>query len=336
MVLHIDIKDHAYDVVIEKGVLDRASEELNLNRKVLIVTDSGVPAYYSEIILKQCKEGYIYTIEEGEDNKSLENFSNIQKVLLMHHFTRKDCVVAVGGGVVGDLSGFAASCYMRGIDFYNIPTTVLSQVDSSIGGKTAVNFNGVKNIVGTFYQPKKVLIDINTHKTLSQRLISEGLTEAIKMAATFDKELFSMFEAGVDVSDLTEVIYKAVDIKRRVVEQDEKEMGLRKVLNFGHTLGHGIELTSDGKFLHGESVALGMLMMCEPKVKERLLSIYEKLDLPVSCDVELDKAIDAVSHDKKSNGSAISSIYVKEIGSYEIVDMTIDELKERMNQFLKG
>ena len=330
MKLSVDLKTSPYDIIIEKGALNRAGRELNLDRKVMIVTDSGVPEEYAKKIAAQSKEGVIETVIMGEGSKELGTYEALLGELLNNDFTRKDCIVAVGGGVVGDLAGFVAASYMRGIDFYNVPTTVLASVDSSIGGKTAVNFRGVKNIVGAFYQPKKVLIDPDVFKTLPKRQISNGLSEAVKMSLTFDKELFEYFEKGVDYNDLTEIIYKSLDIKRKVVEADEKENGLRKVLNFGHTLGHGIEVSSGGKLLHGESVALGMLRMCSDYVRERLTKVLKMLNLPTEFDFDREKALNAISHDKKSNGATISTIFVEEVGKYEIREMTLDELKKRL------
>ena len=175
MTININLGEDSYDIIVERGSLENAGKHLNLNRRVLVVTDTGVPAEYAKAVAAQCKNGVICTVQQGEESKSLEVFGKLLQTMLDNGFSRKDCVVAVGGGVVGDLSGFAASAYMRGIDFYNIPTTLLSQIDSSIGGKTAVNFGGVKNIVGAFYQPKKVLIDPEVLKTLPKRQISNGL-----------------------------------------------------------------------------------------------------------------------------------------------------------------
>lgn len=330
MIIHVDLGPNSYDVVVEAGLLGRIGQECNLNRRVLVVTDSGVPAEYAECVAAQCKEGHIVTIEQGEQSKNLENFARLEQAMLDYGFTRKDCVVAVGGGVVGDLSGFAASCFMRGIDFYNCPTTVLSQVDSSIGGKTAIDFGGVKNIVGSFYQPKKVIIDTDTLKTLSPRLISNGLVEAIKMACTFDKALLGEMETGITEENMVHIIASSIDLKRKVVEEDEKEAGLRKVLNFGHTLGHGVEVAADGELLHGESVALGMLFMCEPEVKEQLIRIFGKLNLPRTCSFDIEKAIEAVAHDKKSKGGAISTVYVEKAGTFTQPDMTLEELRGRL------
>ena len=251
-------------------------------------------------------------------------------------FSRRDCVVAVGGGVVGDLSGFAASAYMRGVDFYNIPTTALSQIDSSVGGKTAVNLRGIKNVVGAFYQPRRVLIDADTLSTLPHRQLASGLCEGLKMAATFDAELFAEFERG-DVEDkLEHIIARSLNIKRRVVEADEREGGLRRVLNFGHTLGHGIEAEEELHGLyHGECVALGMLPMCSKSVRERLLRVYEKLGLPTRYDFDADRIMEAAVHDKKAAGGGVSVVYVEEIGTYEIRRVTYDELRRMLEDYIK-
>ena len=184
--IRMELGKNSYNIELERGNLNKAAELLNLNRKVMIITDEGVPIAYAKKVAAQCKEAYIKVVPQGEGSKSLQTAEEILSEMLGHQFSRKDCVVGVGGGVVGDLSGFVASLYMRGIDFYNIPTTVLSQVDSSIGGKTAVNLAGIKNIIGAFHQPKGVLIDPDTLHTLSKRQIVNGLFEAIKMGATSD------------------------------------------------------------------------------------------------------------------------------------------------------
>ncbi len=332
--IHVNIPEHEYDIVIKSGILSGIGKECNLDRRVLIVTDKGVPREYAETIASQAKEPVIAVIDGGEEGKTLETFAQLQQFMLDNSFSRRDCVVAVGGGVVGDIAAFAASCYMRGIDFYNVPTTVLSQVDSSIGGKTGVNFGGIKNIVGTFYQPKKVVIDPDVLDTLDRRQISNGLSEAIKMALTFDADLFKDIEAMEPTGDIVPVIERAIDIKRGVVEEDEKEAGLRKVLNFGHTLGHGIEVSCDGKYLHGECVAAGMTVMCAPEVRARLCAVLRKFGLPEHAEFDLERAVSAVAHDKKGNGSTISSIYVPETGSFEIREMTTEEARERLKLIL--
>lgn len=331
--IRVELGKESYDINIASGLLDVIDKEIDLNRKVLIVTDEGVPAQYAKKVCDKCKEGYIVTIKGGEDHKSLESFMTLQSVMLEKGFSRSDCVVAVGGGVIGDLSGFVAASYMRGIDFYNIPTTVLSQVDSSIGGKTAVNFNGVKNIIGAFYQPKKVVIDTTVYKTLPQRQISNGLAEAIKMSLTNDATLFEKFEAGYKEENLYDLIPGAIAIKKMVVEEDVKEKGLRKVLNFGHTIGHGIEMASDGKYLHGECVGVGMLMMCSDEVRDRLIPVMNAVGLPTRAEFDIDTAVEAISHDKKSKSGAISTVYVPRVGEFEFKDMTLSEIEKVIREF---
>lgn len=362
MKTRVSLGDKSYDILMERGLLGRAGDYLNLDRKVLIVTDSGVPEVYAETLAKQCKTPCVQTVPMGEGSKSLEVFGDLLGVMLKEGFTRKDCVVAVGGGVCGDLAGFVAASYMRGVDFYNIPTTVLSQVDSSIGGKTAVNLNGIKNIVGAFYQPKCVLIDSDVLHTLSPRQISEGLAEALKMSMTFDLAMFEKFEAMAplqvlkpagtgdqnlnlnpdrkgcsssicrdfpeeELAQLEELIFNSIEIKRRVVEEDEKEQGLRRVLNFGHTIGHGLEAEEaiHGLF-HGECVALGMIPMCSEEARARLIPILEKLNLPVNLHFTPEVAMEAMLHDKKGEADHIKVVRVEKPGSFVVENMSYDTL----------
>lgn len=328
--VHIDLGKDSYDVVIRRGCLKEASKEFNLVRKVLVVTDSGVPEQYANTILSQCREGYLFTFEPGEMNKNLQTFEKIQVSLMEHKFSRHDCVVAVGGGIVGDMASFAASCYMRGIDSYMVPTTVLSQVDSSVGGKTAVNLGSVKNIIGAFHQPKKVLIDPDVLATLPRRQISNGLSEALKMSVTFDPELFNLFLNDDPYEKIDQIIEKSIICKRNVVQQDEKETGVRKVLNFGHTIGHGIESTFLGSLYHGECVALGMLPMCSETVRVELAKCLGKLGLPTRLAFDADSVIEALSHDKKSSASGISTVYVEKIGSFSFVERSLEEIRDML------
>jgi 3-dehydroquinate synthase len=246
--------------------------------------------------------------------------------------------VAVGGGVVGDMAGFAAAIFMRGIDFYNIPTTVLSQVDSSIGGKTAIDFMGYKNLVGAFYQPKKVVIDSETLKTLPQRQISNGLAESVKMALTSDAELFKIFENSDIYKDevIDEIIYRSLLIKKDVVEKDEREGGLRKILNFGHTLAHAIESINEmEKYYHGECVAIGMLPMCSDDIKPRLTSVLEKLNLPTGLEGTSEELINACKHDKKAFGNNITIVTVNKIGEFEMKNISFIEFETIVRKVAK-
>lgn len=322
MIIPVKCENGGYNIYLERGAISRAKEYFNLDRNVLIVTDSGVPSEYSQIVATQAKSSKIVTFPQGEASKNFDTYKSILEALVQGDFTRTDCVVAVGGGVAGDMAGFAAATFMRGIDFYNIPTTVLSQVDSSVGGKTAIDFGGLKNIVGAFHQPKGVIIDPDTLKTLPQRQISNGLAESVKMALTHDAQLFAMFES--DNFDIDTVIERSIKIKQSVVEADEKESGLRKVLNFGHTVGHAIESNTPTLY-HGECVALGMLSMCSEKVRARLVPVLNKLNLPTAVDCDTDKIIDTMSHDKKMAGDMISVIRVESVGTFDITKVKFSD-----------
>ncbi len=329
MILPVKTLADEYSIVLERGALTSLNEYLKLDRKVLIVTDSGVPAEYSQTAAKQCKEPYIVTIAEGEASKCFDNYKMLLQKMVELGFTRSDCVMAVGGGVVGDLAGFVAASFMRGVDFYNIPTTVLSQVDSSVGGKVAIDFEGYKNIVGAFYPPKAVIIDSNTLKTLPQRQIANGLAESVKMSLTSNEKLFELFENEEIMSNIDSIIEGSLKIKKYVVEQDEKENGLRKILNFGHTLAHAIESENEMQNLyHGECVALGMIPMCSNEVKPRLIKVLNKLNLPTTVDYDTNVIIEAMRHDKKMSGDKITVVYVPSVGTYEMKTMPFSKLEK--------
>ena len=331
MIIPVKTASGGYDIILQRGALKCADQYLNLNRRVLIVTDNGVPAEYARSVASLCAAPLVLTIWQGEQSKSIDSWTLILKKLSENGFTRSDCVVAVGGGVVGDLAGFAASVYMRGIDFYNIPTTVLSQVDSSIGGKTAVDFMGYKNIVGAFYPPKAVIIDPDTLSTLPDRQISNGLCEALKMSLTHDAELFKIFESGNAKKEIDTVIERSLYIKRSVVEADEREGGLRMVLNFGHTLAHAIESANGMEELyHGECVAIGMLPMCSKEIRERLVPVLKNLGLPTEVQGSREKLFEAMRHDKKLSGKDITIVFVPEVGSFRFEKLPLDTLIERM------
>lgn len=327
MIIPLDLKENSYNIYLQRGALKRAGEYLNLKRKVLIVTDSGVPSEYAKNVAKFCEEPTVVTLPMGESTKCDKYYLSLLKTLTESRFSRKDCVVAVGGGVMGDLAGFAAATYMRGIDFYNIPTTVLSQVDSSIGGKVAIDFCGYKNIVGAFHQPRAVIVDPDTLHTLDSRQISNGLAESVKMAVNFDSELFDIFLCGKALENIDLVIEKSLRIKKAVVEQDEKESGLRKVLNFGHTIAHAVE--SEGNFLHGECVAMGMLPMCEENLRKDVKKVLESLNLPIECKTEKEVVLNGILHDKKIGKNTVSAILSNKAGSYEIAELAPEEVVKK-------
>ena len=324
----LNLGERSYGIFVGRNLLSSIGELLDLNRKVFILTDSGVPQEYSEKIRRQAKNGKVFTVREGEGSKSYAVLEEVHLEMLKFGMSRSDLLISVGGGVVGDLGGFAASTYMRGIDFYNIPTTVLAAVDSSVGGKCAVNLGGVKNVIGSFYQPKAVVVDTDTFKTLDKRQISAGLAESVKMAMTSDEELFSLFEKEeINLENIEKIITRSIEIKRGVVERDEREAGERKILNFGHTLGHGIEALNFGRLYHGECVALGMLPMCEGEVRERLIRVLKKLSLKTEFELDIDKVLTFVSSDKKCRGGFIEAIFVNKIGQYRIEKMTLSDFE---------
>ncbi len=333
MNIHVKTASGGYEISFIQGGIHDIASLWGVGEKTLVVTDSGVPADYAQTVAACCKNARVFTFPAGEKNKNINTLCDIWRAMVDMELTRSDRVIAVGGGVVGDMAGLAAATYMRGIAFYNIPTTLLSQVDSSVGGKTAVDFENYKNIIGAFHQPRGVLIDVDTLKTLPDRQKANGLAEAVKMAATYDADLFSRFE-NEDVEDnLQSLIYSAVAIKAGVVERDEKESGERKVLNFGHTLAHALEsLLGFDALYHGECVALGMLYMASPDVQRRLLGVYEKLGLPTKVEADTDQLIDICRHDKKCVSDRITVIYCAEIGSYEMKEITFAQLREMITK----
>ena len=333
MVISVSLGAQSYPIILDSGVLSHAGEHLTLARRVLVVTDSGVPEEYAETVAGACRQARICTVPAGESSKNMGSYQQLLGVMLALGMGRGDCVVAVGGGMVGDLAGFAAATYMRGVDFYNVPTTLLAQVDSSVGGKTAIDMNGVKNIVGAFHQPRAVLIDTDTLRSLSRRQMAAGLAESVKMAMTCDAALLELIESSSDLpADLPEIIARSLSIKARVVEQDPTEQGLRCVLNFGHTIGHAVESCAGGKLLHGECVAMGMLPMCGPALRPRLTNILRKCGLPTGCGFTPRQLLPYLLHDKKAFSDGISVVMVDEPGSFRMEKQTPEEILRRWEE----
>ncbi len=332
MELSIEHADGISRIVIEKGILEKGLDDyIDFDRKVLIVTDDGVPQGYAKKVASYAAQSHIVTIPQGEKSKSVETWSSILDEMVQFDMRRGDCVCSVGGGVVSDVAGFAASAYMRGIDHYIVSTTVLSQVDASVGGKTAINFAYYKNNVGAFYQPRVVVVDSDLLSTLPDRHVGNGLFEALKMAVCFDAELFDLFERKDPRRHLDEIIARSIELKRRIVCADEKEAGLRRSLNFGHTIGHGIESCAldNATILHGECVALGMLALCEDTVAKRLFPLLKKIGIEqcapaFTCNKQA--VLNAIMHDKKAVGAGVCCIWVPEIGTFEFRDYSKEAL----------
>ena len=332
--LTMNLGERSYDIILKNGALENLYQFARLDRKVAVVTDSGVPAEYAQRVADQCRESTIITVPQGEASKSFKILETVLRQMLEFNMGRGDLVVAVGGGVVGDLAGFAAAIYMRGIDFINCPTTTLSMIDSSIGGKTAVDLGDTKNIVGAFWQPKLVIVDPATLSTLPRRHYINGLAEAVKAGLLADPELFAIFEKGDIDTQISEIIYRSLRFKKNVVEQDETERGMRKALNFGHTIGHGIEAVKGIKgrrtvgLFHGECVALGMLPMIESKaLQKRVRAVYRRIGLPTRTTYNKEKVLAEMLHDKKAQGVQITVIKVPGLGCWRAETIPVEGLR---------
>jgi 3-dehydroquinate synthase len=342
--LNIDLGERSYDILLGSGLLDRVGELLSQilqPSRIILVTHPSLFRLYGDKVLAGFKKlGWttdIIEVPEGETSKSLHQADIIYDQLLDFNCDRKSVLIALGGGVIGDLTGFVAATYQRGIPFVQVPTTLLSQVDSSVGGKTAVNHPKGKNMIGAFYQPRLVVADLDTLQTLPQNEFRAGLAEVIKYGVISDSSLFDYLENNVekilqlDHECLAHIIKNSCAIKAEVVEKDERESHYRMILNFGHTLGHAIEaLTGYSQFIHGEAVAIGMIYAaklsqqsgkCQEEVPNRLSELVKKCGLPSQWpDLESSAVIECLYHDKKTMNHKIKFILVKEIGSVEIVE----------------
>ncbi|NCO01933.1 MAG: 3-dehydroquinate synthase [Epsilonproteobacteria bacterium] len=337
------VVDNSYNITID------ALPQIHFDRKVAIVTNPKVAGLHLAYLLSKisAKEIYIITVPDGEEYKNQKSIDTILDSLFNHRFNRNSMLIAFGGGVIGDMTGYAASIFQRGVDFIQIPTTLLSQVDASVGGKTGMNNAYGKNLVGAFHQPKSVYIDSHFLTTLPSREFGAGVAEIVKMAVTFNKDFFEFLESADlrDAAVLKEVIQQAVQTKANVVAEDEKEHGLRAALNYGHTFGHVIESETNYKtFLHGEAVAIGMVMANETAVAmeymsrdeaQRVKTLLEKYDLPTSYIVKNPDAFYETFYlDKKSSDSAITFILPIGIGDVTInSDIKVETILSVLNKF---
>ena len=341
MIIPVNL-DEKYDVIVENGALDDVEKYLNLNRKVLVLTDDGVPEMYAEKVAKKCETPVVVTLKHGEESKNFDNFKHILSVMLENSFSRKDCVVAVGGGVVGDLTGLAVALYLRGLPFLQLPTTLLADVDSSVGGKVAVNHPRGKNLLGAFYQPELVVIDCDVLRTLDARQVGAGLGEVIKYGCIADAALFARIEALGSRKALEpmlgEVIARCCEIKARYVLEDPFDRGVRMHLNFGHTLAHALENAMGyGTLLHGEAVCIGMvaaarwgeaLGVTPAGTAERIRRLLVAYDLPTDVPQGLSPAAlaETMALDKKAEGASVRTILLDQIGACRAVPMAAAQL----------
>lgn len=351
LLVHYERKP-SYEIVIEKdyGRLVEKLSALSIeNRKLCIVTESTVGAHYAqtvkELLEPHAKSVTVHTFPAGEANKNLATVQELYRDLIEHKFERSDMLLALGGGVVGDLTGYTAATYLRGIDFVQLPTSLLSQVDSSIGGKTGVDFDCYKNMVGAFYQPKLVYMNLAALHTLTEREYLSGMGEIIKHGLIKDASYYQWLSEKLpqikarDLSVLEEMIYRSCEIKRAVVENDPKEKGERALLNFGHTLGHAIEKLMNFSLLHGECVGIGMLAAAKISVSrgligqelyESLRSMLEALDMPVTAGgITAGDVIEASKNDKKMEHGKVKFILLKSCGE-AFIDRTVTEEEMKM------
>lgn len=343
---HVNVKA-GYDVKIGQGLLENIGteiEKLNLNiNKVAVITDSNVKDLYLETCLKSLNkfgDASAIIFNAGEESKNIETFGEILEALAMYEITRNDLIIALGGGVAGDIAGFAAGCYMRGIKFIQVPTTLLAAVDSSVGGKTAIDLQAGKNLAGLFYQPELVLCDIDLLKTLPEIEMQCGMAEALKTGILRGDDLFRYFEDEFEAEDdnneqdfLAKIINLCVDYKAGIVERDEREQGERKLLNLGHTIGHAIELLSDYKIKHGLAVAQGIKVMnqisfnlawSDEETFTRINNALSKNKFDLQVEFDADSLIEAILSDKKRKGDEITIIVPVKIGACELFDININ------------
>lgn len=329
-----------YDVIIGQGLLKNAGcyvKSIKDDCRVCIISDKKVDGLYSSVLLSSLSDAGIsfikFVIDGGEESKSGAVYLQACEFLAENAFTRSDLIIALGGGIVGDLAGFISATYLRGVNFIQIPTTLLACVDSSVGGKTAINLKSGKNLVGAFYQPSLVLCDTDCLKTLSKKDFACGMAEVIKYGMIFDDGLLALLYEGMD-KRCEEIIAKCVDLKRKVVESDEHDNGERQLLNFGHTLGHAIEKESKFKYMHGQAVAMGMWLItekavekgfCTAQVKDVLNELLDKYNLQKSCELEIESLVKASMVDKKRKGNTLTVVMPKCVGKCTLVKMTTNE-----------
>jgi len=318
-------KHHDYNVYIENDLLNNLAPHLDSKKQYVVISDDGIPEIYLEKIKKTCTHLLQVTFPQGEKSKSLETYERIIQILIANNISKDAIILALGGGVTGDLAGFVASTYLRGIPYIQIPTTLLAQIDSSVGGKVAVNVGNTKNVIGQISPPLKVLIDPLTLKTLDKRQLMNGMAEMIKYGLIDDKDFFNQIKNENVISNMEKCISRSVEIKKGFVERDELDDNVRQALNFGHTFGHAIESYYNfEKYLHGEAVAIGMVrILSNENIKSELISVLNKYHLPTSDPVVTYDLIPYISNDKKNRSNISYFVDVPKIGTFEIKKLSL-------------
>lgn len=347
----VELSERSYDIQIEEGALERsgvALASLGDVSRVLLVTDENVDALYTETVASALVDRGldldVVVIPAGEESKTIETANSLWERFLEVGADRKSVAVALGGGVVGDLTGFVAATYVRGIRFFQIPTTLLAQVDSSVGGKTAVDLPEGKNLLGAFHQPSLVLLDPNTFDTLPKDTFADGIAEAIKTGIIGDPVLFSLLESG-QAAPIAEVVARSIALKGRIVAEDEREGGLRRLLNLGHTVAHAVELLSGMTVTHGHAVAIGISViahasekagLCDASLPARIDRALQNNGLPTTCPYAAEALLDAMLSDKKRSGDALTLIIPRKIGVCERVKLPLGQLVPFLQKGLEG
>lgn len=332
-----------YDVLIERGLLKKSGElirEYTSAAHALVITDRTVDSLYSSTVLDSLRSVGIkcekFVFEDGEEHKSLETVGQILSFAAEHELTRSDIFIALGGGIVGDVTGFASSAYLRGVRFVQLPTTLLAAVDSSVGGKTGVNLPEGKNLAGAFHQPSVVICDPDCFETLSDELFADGAAESIKAGIIADEELFEFFESGDVKANIEDIVCRCVKMKSDIVALDEFDTGERQKLNLGHTLGHAIEKCGNFEISHGHAVAIGICRACKAAEKlgicgdisKRVEKVIEKNSLPISTDIPTAELVKVMQRDKKRSNAGINLILPEKIGKCILYKTDIDQLEE--------
>ena len=335
----------SYDIMIKNGLLAESGGLIHdtvTGNTAVIVSDSNVFPLYGDILKASLKKENFrvlsFVFDAGEENKNTDSLISLWEFLAQNHITRSDALIALGGGVTGDLTGFAAATYLRGIKYVNIPTSLLAMVDSSVGGKTAVDLKSGKNLAGAFYQPSLVLIDPDTLSTLPRNIFNDGMAEVIKYGMINTPELLKKLQGGYNINEIIEI---CVTAKRDIVAVDERDTGVRKLLNFGHTPAHSIEILSDFTISHGSAVAIGMVMMTKAAIKNNLcdkeaigilLSLLEKFSLPAVPVFTPEEITSVALSDKKRSGSKITLVVPEKAGKCILAKIPVDLLSDFISE----
>ncbi|MDD3712274.1 MAG: 3-dehydroquinate synthase [Candidatus Izemoplasmatales bacterium] len=327
MKINIKSKIRDYEIFIENGLLKEIDNYLDVSRKYAIIADDNIPDVIINRVINKLNNNIFIDFPHGEKSKSLFEYERIINSLIDKGMTKNYSIIALGGGVTGDLAGFIASTIFRGIDYIQIPTTLLSQIDSSVGGKVGINLPKAKNSLGSIYPPKMVLIDPSTLKYLPSREFNNGVAEMIKYGLIYSPDIYDKIKSGNIYDNLDELICECLKIKKHFVEIDEFDTAQRQILNFGHTFGHAYEAFYNyEKYLHGEAIALGMLQVIDPELKNDLIKVLQKYSLPTSDPAKKEDLIKFIKHDKKIQSKGINIVLVNKIGEAYIKAVNIEEL----------